>query len=150
MYGAGGDRAQASPEWRLRLQARLERRLLDRQIARGAALDRSPARALRARQLGSTSERRAVAACLVNVLEAVEECEADSASPLVLDRRAVIEARVRIIALIERLRDDRPAEPRGVALARVLTDSANSPLFGTSSRQTLQQALEEIADALES
>jgi hypothetical protein len=135
-------------DWRLRLLARVSRRELDRQIAAGAPLDESPLRALRARELSGTTERHAIAACLANVLDAAEECEADPGSRLTLDHRAVIAARRGILALTELLRSDSVLDVRGIALARRLAEDPTSPLLRMHAGQTIPQAISEIAEAL--
>jgi hypothetical protein len=140
--------AEVSPTWSVRARVRCRRRSIDHQLARGASPSRSPALALRAHQLAGGRERRAIAAGLETILAAAAEAQLDSASRLVLDHVAVNEARVEIIALIERLRQDRTLQVRGIALSRLLTFGPRSPLLQTSADQTLTQALAEIYDAL--
>ena len=64
-HGGSSSRSDAdSADLRLRLRARLRRRDLDREISAGASLNDNPLRALRARQLATRSERRAIASLL--------------------------------------------------------------------------------------
>ncbi len=133
---------------RLRLQVRVGRRDLDSEIAKGACLDADPARSLRARQLGSMSERHAIAASLANILDAAEECQADPASRLALNHGPVIAARHEILALVELLRSEATVDVRGVALARLLARDPASPLLRACSDGTLQQAVSEIVETV--
>jgi hypothetical protein len=134
--------------WRLRLRVRISRRQLDRRIARGCRLDESTACALRACQLTGAQACRTTAGLLANILDAAEECMRDETSPLIVQHGAVIESRDGILALIERLRSGSELAPRGLALARVLTQSPGSPIYDPSSRLTLDQALTEIGNEL--
>jgi hypothetical protein len=136
------------PDWRLRLRVLVGRRGLDREIAEGACLDGTPARALRARQLTSASGRHAIAGCLANILDAAEECHTDVGSRLILEHRAVTACRREITELVDRLRGDSIVDVRGIALARVLTENPTSPLFHRGSGQTLEDAVAEIIAAL--
>lgn len=137
-----------SSDWRLRLRVRVGRRDLDREISQGACLDRDPLRALRARQLGTLSERWAIAACFANILDASAEIEADPATRLSLNRRAVLAARPEIVGLIEVLRSGATVNVQGVALARVLVEDPTGLLARPRMGQTLQQAVADILRAL--
>lgn len=96
---------------------------------------------LRARQLSSVRERRALASCLTNILDAAEERAGDPGSRLVLDQTAVIAARTEILALIELLQSRVTIDARAIALTRLLTHESDSPLWHTVSHHTLPQAL---------
>jgi hypothetical protein len=125
-------------DWRLRLRVRVGRRV-----------DGNPARALRARQLSSAAGRRAIAACLANILDAADECQVGLASPrLLLDHAPVIAARSEIVAVIELLRGDTALETRGIALARLLADDPAGPLLHPCPDRTVGHAVTEIIDAL--
>lgn len=103
---------------------------------------------MRARQLTGATERRALAACLANILDAAEEREADPSSRLVLDHAAVIASRSEIEALIALLRGDAVLDVRGVALARLLAVDRTSPLVHQRRGRTVQAALREVLEAL--
>jgi hypothetical protein len=133
---------------RLRLRTHLRRRDLDREIAAGASVAGNPLRELRARQLTTRAERHAAAACFANILDAAVDCDADPATRVTLDHRAVLAARAEIAQLIERLRDDEAVEVRGVALARLLADDAAGLLFRPRLGHTFQQAIVDIICAL--
>jgi hypothetical protein len=140
--------ARGSFERRLRLRVRVHRRELDREISYSASPDGDPLRALRARQLGSVCERRAVAACFANILDAAAEAEAVPSARLRLDHRAVLSARPEIIHLIELLRSEVAINVRGVALARLLADDPTGLLVRPRVDQTLRQALADVIRAL--
>lgn len=135
------------PGRRLRLQAWLRRRALDRQLADGRVRMTDPAVALRARELCTYAERRAIAAGLATILDAADERQTCPASPLILDHVAVLSLRDEITTLIERLRSDAVCDVQGIALASLLLEEPRSPLF-RASRRTLAQALAEIFGAL--
>ncbi len=141
-------RQAASAQFSARIRARLHRRVIDREIAAGAIIDVDPARALRARQLTSATERRCVATSLRNILEAADERHADPASPVRLNHADVLAARHGIVALIEELRSEQTVTARGVALARLLTVERSSPMLCEGSQRTVQHAVAEALSAL--
>jgi hypothetical protein len=118
MEAAVADRLNEAPALGLRLRSRLLRRRLDREIAAGAPIDESPDRALRARELTSPRERRALAAALANILDAAEERQIDACCPVAIEHAAVIAAREDIVELIALLRSAAALEPRAIARAR--------------------------------
>lgn len=139
----------ASGQFGARIRARLHRRVIDREIAAGAAaVDADPARALRALQLTGATERRCVATSLGNILEAADERHADPASRVRLNHADVLAARHGIVALIEVLRSEQAVTARGVALARLLTEERDSPMLCEGSGRTVQQAVSEALAAL--
>jgi hypothetical protein len=140
--------AAASGQFGARIRARLHRRVIDREIAAGAAVDADPARALRALQLTGATERRCVATSLGNILEAADERHADPASRVRLNHADVLAARHGIVALIEVLRSEQPVTARGVALARLLTVERGSPMLCEGSQRTVQHAVSEALAAL--
>jgi hypothetical protein len=144
MQSTEADRADLG----LRARVRLARRVLDREIARGASPRDSRELALRVDQLTSAPERHTLAACLENILAAAEECRADPGSRVVLDHAAVIVARGEILTLIELLRSEAQLDARGVALGRLLIADPVGPLMRPCAGRTLGQAILEIADAL--
>jgi hypothetical protein len=107
-----------------------------------------PPRVLRASQLSSAPERRAIAAWPANILDAADECQVGLASPRLLDHAPVIAARGEIVALIELLRGETAPEVRGIALARLLADDPACRLLHPCPDRTLGQAVAEIIDAL--
>jgi hypothetical protein len=139
---------EAPAERGARIRARVHRRVIDREIAAGAAVDADPARALRAEQLTSVAERRGVAACLWNILEAADERHADPGSHVRLNHADVLAARHGIVALIESLRSEQTVSVRGVALARLLTVERRSPMLCEGSGRRVRDAVSEALAAL--
>jgi hypothetical protein len=92
--------------------------------------------------------RRATAFALVNILDAAAERELDPCSLVIVDHRAVLEARGQILELVARLRRDVEVSPRALGLARQLAEDPRSPMFGPRSDRTVGDALAEIFDAL--
>jgi hypothetical protein len=137
-----------SPPRGLRLRVRIRRHVLDREIASGRLAETDPGLALRAKQLTSAHERGCVATALAHILAAAEERKADPVSPLKLNHAEVLAARYDIVVLIEKLRSDRPASARGVALARLLVDAHDSPLLRPHPSQTVGQAVVTATAAL--
>jgi hypothetical protein len=136
------------PDPRLRLRVRVSRSRLDREIGAGVPLDGSPALALRANQLATMRARETIAVMLARILEAAEEFEAASGSPVIVEHVAVLGARAGILELIERLRSAEPLHPRGIALARLLAQDRRSPIICQSVDRSIGQALADIAQSL--
>ena len=138
----------ASAQLSARIRVRLHRRVLDRELAAGAAVDADPARALRALQLTGETERQCVATSLRNIVEAADERHADPASQVRVNDAEVLAARHGIVALIDVLRTEQAVTARGVALARLLVVERHSPMLCERSRHTVQQAVAEALAAL--
>jgi hypothetical protein len=139
----GGER----PSLALRARTRLKRRRLDQQISRGADPASSAELALRATQLGSRAGRSELADELLERLNNARLLE-----PLMVKVRLqyaeLLESADELMALVERLRDERPIDLRGAALtARLLTDRAG-PLYRPGV-QSLRHALRSARFALD-
>jgi hypothetical protein len=134
--------------WGPQLRVRLRQRVLDREIAAGLRIDDDAARALRARQLTGSTERRQIAACLANILEAADERHADPASALKVNHAEILAARHDIVALIGALRGERVVAARGVALAEILIRDNRSPLLRCGTGRAVDQAVSEALAAL--
>ena len=111
----------------VRLRTRVRRGRLERELADGADPRASAELELRATQLRSTAERARIANALVETLG-----DARRGEPVTLrtrPQRAVVrEAADDILALVLRLRDERPVAPRGVAMAARLADGRTSAM----------------------
>ena len=138
----------ASARFSARLRVRVHRRVLDREIAAGGAVDMDPARALRGLQLTGARERLRVATSLGNILDAADERHADPASRVRVNHADVLAARHGIVALIEVLRSEQRVTARGVALARLLAVERSSPMHCESSGRTVRHAVSEALAAL--
>jgi hypothetical protein len=121
-------------------------RMLDRALANGAPLDGSPDWLLRSRELCTASERHELARALVIVLQTAQHALAD---PLTrLDAPAILGSSDRLLALVALLETDCRFRAQGLALAWLLIEEPESPLFHANPNQTLEHALDEITAAL--
>jgi hypothetical protein len=133
----------------LRLRVRFTRGTLDREIAHGLALDATPARALRARQLAGVPTRRSLAADLRRAVEYADRVELRTRlSAVMLEPARVRAGRGALLRLAERLEQAAPCSPQGVALTQVLLTDAASPLFNRDSDRTVTEASCVADDAL--
>jgi hypothetical protein len=130
-----------------RVWTRLRRNRLDQQLALGADPAASAALGLRAAQLRSRDERARLANALVETLG-----DARRGEPVTIrvrpQRAAVRDAADELMALVLRLRDDRPVDIRGAAMtARLVSDGA-SPLNRVG-EDDLRHALRALRVALD-
>ena len=140
----------ADGSFALRLQVRVTRTRLDRQLAAGHPCESTAALALRSYQLTNARARQLVARDLRGLVEFVDRAASGRLiSAVVIDRAAVRAGREAILGLAERLEGTGPVTPRGMALVRMLlTDGVSSPLFNPGCRLSVAQAVWEIADVL--
>jgi hypothetical protein len=137
------------PTLAARIRPRWTCKRLDEQLARGADPGTSAQLMLRAAQLRSRSERSRLANALVDAL-------GDARGPnlgafRMKTRRHHAEIREYaddVLALVGRLRDDRPVETRGVAIAARLVDDGASPLHRNGG-QDLQREIRAARFALD-
>jgi hypothetical protein len=133
----------------LRLRVYLTRGTLDREIARGVALDTTPALMLRARQLVAEPTRRVLASDLRRAVGYAERVESRTRlSAVMLEPARVRAGRGALLRLAERLEQAAPGSPQGVALTHVLLTDAASPLFNRDSERTVTEASCIADDAL--
>jgi hypothetical protein len=140
---------RSRPSLFARLRTRRQRDKLDRQLAGGADPRSSAALTLRAAQLSSASGRSRLANALV---EALGDARGPNLGALRLKTRrrhaATRDASDDLLALVLRLRDDRPIEIRGAAIAARLLNDSGSPLHRDGGRD-LQDALRAARTALD-
>jgi hypothetical protein len=112
----------------VRIRTRLGRAELDKALAAGADPGGSAELGLRAKQLSSPAERARIANGLV---EALGDARRKEPTTLRLrPQRAVVrDAADDILALVLRLRDDRPVGIAGVAAAARLLDDRSGPMY---------------------
>jgi hypothetical protein len=123
-----GNSGTTGPSLAVRIRTRLGRARLDSELAHGADPAGSGKLALRAEQLNSRAERARIANAFVEGLG-----DARRGEPMTLrlrpQREVVRDAADDILALVLRLRDDRPAGIAGVAAAARLVDDRRSPMY---------------------
>jgi hypothetical protein len=112
-----------APSLAVRIRTRLARARLDTELASGADPAGSPELALRAEQLSSPAERSRIATALVDTLGG------EPMIPVRRPQRAVVRgAANEILALVNRLLDDRPAGIAGLAAAARLAGDRRGPM----------------------
>jgi hypothetical protein len=140
-----GDTARTSLA--VRIRTRLARAELDGELARGGDPAGTAELALRAVQLSSPAERARIANGLVEALG-----DARRGEPMTLrlrPQRAVVrDAADDILALVLRLRDDRPVGIAGVAAAALLVDNRRGPLYRDNAGD-LHHAIRSAQSAME-
>jgi hypothetical protein len=120
--------AETGPNLDVRVRTRIRRSRLDSQLAHGADSAANAELALRAAQLRSTAERARIANALVETLGDARRGEPMTLRPRP-QRATVRDAADDILALVLRLRDARPADLRGVAMAARLADDRTGPMY---------------------
>jgi hypothetical protein len=131
-------RSVAPSLWQ-RLKTWRERDRLDEQLAQGGDREAIAELRLRAAQLVSPTGRVELA---IGVERAVREARGRQAAV-----RACAED---LLALAQRLRDERPIDVRGAAMTRrLLTDRATSPLYRADAESSLKEAVRSARLALD-
>lgn len=128
---------------RLRMRTAVHRAGLTHALAAGADPDTNDELALRARQLTSQRNRRALARSLERtVAEAHQPPMTRARVVSIIDRAAVLDAEDAIAEMITRLRGSGPVRPQGLAmLERILTNADRSPLYNRAEPGALRRAI---------
>jgi hypothetical protein len=125
---ASGKSGTSGPSLAVRIRTRFGRAALDKALATGADPAGGAELTLRAEQLSSPAERARIANALVEGLG-----DARRGEPMTLrlrpQREVVRDAADDILALVLRLRDDRPVGIAGVAAAARLVDDRRSAMY---------------------
>ena len=117
------------PSLAVRIRTRWRRSRLDDELARGTVPGDSAELTLRAAQLRSPAERSRLANALVDALGAARGPNLGAFTKKARRRDAQIrESADDLLALVQRLRDQRPVNLRGAAMAARLVNHARSPL----------------------
>ena len=139
--------AGARPSLMVRVRTRWKRRRLDEELPLGADPAASAELRLRAAQLRSPTTRRRFADALVKTLEEALEPQLFSLK-LQSHRVEIRNCADDILALVARLRDDRPIEVRGAAMTARLLTSGTSPL-DPDSGESISRAVRSASFALD-
>jgi hypothetical protein len=134
--------AGTRPSLALRIRTRLKRRQLDAQLSKGADPAGSAELTLRTAQLRSPEVRSRFADEFVKALEEAYKPQRFSLK-LQPHRAEIREWADDILALVARLRDERPVEAQGMAMTARLLTSGTSPLdpdSGESVRAAVRSA----------
>jgi hypothetical protein len=124
----------------LRLRVAVDRDLLNRSLAEGAAPTRTPMLALRAAQLTSKRNRKRLARTLRRSLDEVRRRPLTRTGVVIVRRAAVLEAEDALITMIERLISPEPVHVQGMAIAeRIVSDAVWSPLYNPAEPASLRR-----------
>lgn len=141
--------ASRRPGVALQLRTRWRRNRLDEQLADGVDPTTSPELRLRAAQLDSPAERARIADALGRALDLARQPNLAAFTHDASERHeAIDDSAGDLSALALRLRDDRPVDVRGAALASLLVGDKASPLRRGDGRH-LQQAIHTTLAALD-
>jgi hypothetical protein len=134
-------------ETTLKLRTWWQREELDERLAHGANPESDPMLSRRAAQLTARSTRTRTADALVDALDEARKAWSISARlPL---RRAELRACAEdVVALADRLRDDRPIDTQGAAMSARLIFDGSSPVYREGA-VTLRYALRSARLALD-
>lgn len=139
--------AGSRPSLAARLRTWFSRNRLDEELAHGVDPATSAEHSLRAAQLRSPAERTRLANALVETLGDARRAEPVSIRSR--PQRAKLRGRADdLLALVLRLRDDRPIDIRGAAMTAWLLSDGASPLY-RSSGEDLRHALHAAQLALD-
>ncbi len=138
----------ASASRAVRLSVRWHRRRLDGELASGATPETSPAHALRAHQLTTRPQRRAVSRALRRVVERAEDPRVAVCAAAPVCRGPVMQWREGLLGLADRIAAPVAVNPCGVARALVLLGDGCGPLYHPGAERSLSETLWWIADGL--
>jgi hypothetical protein len=118
-----------NPPLTLRARIWLQRRRLDARLANGADPASDRELELRAQRISRAENREQLARALERVMRDAHGPSARIRPQVPVRRAPILDCAEDLLALIRRLRDGEPVDPRGIALTeRLLTDGA-SPLY---------------------
>jgi hypothetical protein len=117
------------PELQLRLKTWWRRDELDERLAHGAGPDSSDELRLRSRQLMSRGNRLELAGGFESAVRTARAPATRPTAQLSLRRAEVRNSADDLLVLAQRLRDSKPIDVRGAAMASRLLMNANSPLY---------------------
>jgi hypothetical protein len=135
----------------IRIQSRLHRGRLDRELIAGAEPNLDPLRHERACQLVGEEWRRRCAASLERLLAEADSPPRPFNPKVPIARAAIRDSRCRLDTLVERLRGPAYVSPQGVAMITVLLADGAGPLYGSapSHPEVLVRALEDTLHAID-
>jgi hypothetical protein len=140
-------RTSKHPGFVLRMRTRWRRNRLDEELSHGADPATSADLTLRAMQLRSPATRLRLANTLAEISRDARRLEAFTVD-FEPQRVAIRDCSEGLLALVSRLRDERPVDVRGVAMTAWLLNDAASPLHRNGER-TLCHAVQSARIALD-
>lgn len=134
----------------LRTRVYVHRHGLTHALARGERPATRPELALRAAQLTSPRNRRGLARTLRRAVDDAHRPPTHPFGMALIRRKAVLEAKPAIQALIDRLENCTEVEAEGMAMAdEIITNANRSPLYNASEPGTLRRQIRVATAALE-
>jgi hypothetical protein len=133
----------------VRLRTWLRRDLYDERLAAGVDPAASPELELRARQLSSQFQRARLASSLEHVVSEAYDRPLGFSTQEPLRRAEVRKCADDLFSLAQRLRDERPIDVRGAAMASRLLNDGTAPLNTWPAQFTLEQAIRSARLALD-
>jgi hypothetical protein len=127
----------------------VSRRSVDKELADGGDPVRSPALALRARQLVSEGSRRQLATGLERLVEDAKRVAPARAIAVPVPRHEIVGAQTCLLSIAASLRDDRPVYARGMALLSRRLSDGSGPAYNPHAGDSLREAVAVAAGALD-
>jgi hypothetical protein len=145
--------SKRGPSLWLRMRVALKRLELDSALADGADPRTSDALALRAEQLADSSSRTRIATGIENLFRMATMGPGPGATTSLVrapfDRYRVAANRPELEALAGKLREARPHNVRGLAMASVLLEDPCSPLYTHTPSDQLKPAIQAASSAVD-
>jgi hypothetical protein len=145
--------SKRGPSLWLRIRVALKRLELDSALAEGADPRTTEALALRAEQLADSSSRTRVATGIENLFRMATIGPGPEATTSLVrapfDRYRVAANRPELEELAGRVRQARPQNVRGLAMASVLLEDPRSPLYAHTPSDQLKPAIQAASSALD-
>jgi hypothetical protein len=142
--------ASQPPTVSLRIRTAVQRSALTSALADGADPSDRRELALRAIQLTSRRSRKTMARTLRRIVAEAHQPPLARSSAAPIRRVAVLDAEGAINAIIERLTDDQPVHPHGMAIVlRTITNADTSALYLPSEPGTLRRVISVATAAMD-
>jgi hypothetical protein len=145
--------SKRGPSLWLRIRVGLKRLELDSALAEGADPRTTDALALRAEQLADSSSRTRVATGIENLFRMATIGPGPGATTSLVrapfDRYRVAANRPELEELAGKVRQGRPQNVRGLAMASVLLEDPRSPLYAHTPSDHLKPAIQAASSALD-
>jgi hypothetical protein len=143
-------RAAPAPSVTLRIRTALHRSELTRALSAGADAAARPELELRAAQLTSSRNRKALARTLRRTVAEAHKPAATRARVVIIERAAVLDAEDAFAAMIGRLCAPAPVRAEGMAiLERMLRNADRSPLYTPGEKGALGRLIRTAIAAME-
>jgi hypothetical protein len=145
--------SKRGPSLWLRMRVALKRLELDSALADGADPRTTEALTLRAEQLADSSARTRIAAGIENLFRLAETGPGPGATTSLVrapfDPHRITANRDALEELAEKVRQARPHNVRGLAVASVLLENPRSPLYTHTPSDQLKPAIQAASSALD-